>query len=302
MSFFVVQVKTGFELNVKEILTFMLENRAELEVKAIYAMETYTQVNSEEADLLNFSNLADEDVSEYLRVKRLQAGLTNLRNAYDSLRKHTGSVDAATILESYRTSIKELTKELRDARKNMLNISSVMSGYILIETLGNEVTISNALWQFVKQMPNITGFPSKVCVPYEEIEHFFNQLDITPDIEIALGVHVGEEEIKETCHSIIDKSNQCLGTTEEKQLLKLFDQLKFNIFAELQRIIDSTKNNKRYGKLLNRCKCIVKGHNKVVRMPVMLVKRMFNNVTELLNNLVTPQSFVSRFNQVVTTE
>lgn len=223
-SFFVVQVQTGYEIEAKEFIEATLNRLKNNTVKTIYAMETFTQISND--NVLDFSELNSEEISEHLYAKKVQAILTSLRNSYDDLKK-SNTDETHDLLESYRESIRELTKQLREIRLNTKKVSSLLKGYILIELKDNLFTIPSELWHIIKSVPKVIGFPSKNNVPKEEIDYFFENIDLTPKIEIELDDILTFEEKVNAESELIQKVNEegIVGTPIEKEILNELDQL-----------------------------------------------------------------------------
>lgn len=222
-SFFVVQVQTGFEIEAKEFIQVTLDRLKNNSVKTIYAMETFTQISD---DALDFSELNPEKISEHLYAKKIQASLTSLRNSYDDL-KESNTEGTHDLLESYRESIRELTKQLREIRLNTKKVSSLLKGYILIELKDDVFTIPAELWHIIKSVPKVIGFPSKNNVPQEEIDFFFENIDLTPRVEVELDEILTFEEKIEAEAELIQKANkeEVTGTSIEKEILNELDKL-----------------------------------------------------------------------------
>lgn len=222
-SFFVVQVQTGFEIETKEFIQVTLDRLKNNSVKTIYAMETFTQISD---DALDFSELNPEKISEHLYAKKIQASLTSLRNSYDDL-KESNTEGTHDLLESYRESIRELTKQLREIRLNTKKVSSLLKGYILIELKDDVFTIPAELWHIIKSVPKVIGFPSKNNVPQEEIDFFFENIDLTPRVEVELDEILTFEEKIEAEAELIQKANkeEVTGTSIEKEILNELDKL-----------------------------------------------------------------------------
>lgn len=244
MSYFVIKVKTGTELLVKEMLQQVLSKKTieNVTVKGIYAMETFTQLVHNESETLEIQNLQNSDITSFLHLKRLQAGLNNLRVAYDNLKPHA-DVHSMHLLESYREQIRELSKKIQETRKNVKKVISVLKGYILIEVEEMVTLIDNTLWHVIKDTPNVTGLCSNYNVPEEEIEYFFSQLDITPELEMDLGdIDEIENEVVKlntTSKYLINQANLTIGTEREKELLAQYDLVVSQLrkFVSLRSII-----------------------------------------------------------------
>lgn len=311
-SFFVVQVHTGYEIEAKEMLKVVLNKTNNTNVKAIYAMETFTEVVKNNDDFLNLSNfdLDEESISEHLHVRRIQAGLTNLRNACEGLKSHNGE-DSLTLLQSYQENIRSLSKQLREVRKNSKKISSLLNGYILIELTNDVYTLPNDLWHLIKSVPKIVGFPSKNNVPQEEIEYFFQKVDITPQVELEFDEILAYEEIEMIQSELLDEANESSVSESGIKLIDEMDELNQSLESEINEIIEDSnihKDNKSVspiGRTLVSIKAYVQRKREKVKMSMPLFRLLYpdhpkiNNMENALsrtNFLKRLKSFVNSFN------
>ena len=85
-------------------------------VKAIYAMETFTEIIREDNTSVDLSALNTEDITDHLYVKRIQAGLNNLRTACDNLKVYKDA-NSLALLDSYKDSIRNLSKDIEGSSK-----------------------------------------------------------------------------------------------------------------------------------------------------------------------------------------
>ncbi|GLY12692.1 transcription termination/antitermination NusG family protein [Pseudobacillus badius] len=237
-SFFVLQTHTGFEVEAKEMLKVALQKKGIQSVKCIYAMEKAECVNEE----MDYTELTNGDITQHLHIKRLQAGLTNLRQACDRLKSFHDD-ESLTLLNSYRKNIRDLTAQLKEARKSMKKVSSVLSGYILLEINDNRSTFPAELFAVIRSVPRITGLVNRNNVQPEEVEYFFQQLDMTEEIEIEFDmlVDVGDlNEVEKTEQILLAEANEKVGTQEEKEILETIDSLNVSLEEEFQQItVDS---------------------------------------------------------------
>ncbi|WP_046176717.1 transcription termination/antitermination NusG family protein [Domibacillus indicus] len=183
MSFFAVQVKNGQEIEAKEMLKSVLEAMSSVGVKAIYALESFTHVLKDDSLCDEVSEYLDEcDVAQYLERKRIKDNLSALRAAHAEI-----SSDSSEEMESlrlcYQKEISRQSKNLKDLQLSK-RIYSVMKGYILLELKENFCELPKELWQLVKRVPKVCGIVSPYSIPKEEVEHFFDTIDLTPSIEM----------------------------------------------------------------------------------------------------------------------
>lgn len=277
MAYFVVQVRSGKEIEVKEMLKSVLLKTADSMVKAIYAMETFTEVIRMDNTSVDLSGLNMEDISDHLYVKRIQAGLNNLRTACDNLKVYKDA-NSLALLGSYKDSICELSKQLREARKEMKKISSVISGYILVELNVNFHYFPDNLWHLVKSIPNVTGIPSKYNIPQEEVDAFFHQVDVTPEVELQFEELLSSEEIMVSKNELLHEVNMVLGTPEESELIENLDSLESTLIDFVEDIIlkiDSTSPIKR---VLERCKAFFRRKRQTIVIPSTLFMNLYSEI------------------------
>ncbi len=299
MTYFVVQVRSGSEIEVKEMLNTVLNRAGDSMVKTIYAMETFTEIIRDNDCAVDLSELNSNDISEHLYVKRIQAGLTNLRIACDKLKEYKDA-NSLILLDTYKDSIRELSKELKDVRKNTKKISSVISGYILIELNVDFYYFPDNLWHLVKSVPNVTGIPSKYNVPQDEIDAFFQQVDITPEVEIHFEEVLSSEEVVDVRNEILHEANQVVGTVEEKVLLGQIDVVSTEVVESINQIqsnIDPTHPNVN---IIERCKAFIRRNHQAVVLPLDLFLNLYNDIE--IQSFFPAQSsfeFLKRFRAVL---
>lgn len=277
MAYFVVQVRSGKEIEVKEMLKAVLLRTGESMVKAIYAMETFTEVVRNEHDMIDLSALQTEDISDHLYMKRIQAGLSNLRVACDNLKVYEDA-NSLNLLNSYKENIRELSTELREARKGTRKISSVLSGYILVELNVNFHYFPDNLWHLVKSIPNVAGIPSKYNIPQEEVDAFFTQVDVTPEVEMQLDELLSNEEIHDMKKEMLHEANKVIGTEEEGELLESIDSLETTLSGSLNEMKATIETSSPIRSLVERCKVFVRRKRQSVVMPSTLFKGIYNEI------------------------
>ena len=243
-SFFVLQVHTGFEIEAKEMLQNVLTRTNNRTVKCIYAMEKADSVYRTSKDLDELCGLEHEEISEYLHVKRLQAGISNLRHACDAMKRYDDT-NTLEMLDSYRESIRTLTKHLREVRERNKKVGSVLSGYILIETHSDASRFPSDLLHAVYSIPRIIGLPSKNNVPQEEVDSFFMQIDTTPEIEIELDELSNMEEIEQQKQELLQQANEVTGSDAEQVLLNQIDDLQNPIETGIEELLREYDNRQR---------------------------------------------------------
>ncbi|PID03803.1 hypothetical protein CSV67_03955 [Sporosarcina sp. P2] len=277
MAYFVVQVRSGAEIEVKEMLNTVLNRVGDSMVKAIYAMETFTEIIREDNTAVDLSELNSDDISEHLYVKRIQAALNNLRIACDKLKEYNDA-NSLVLLETYKDSIRELSKDLREVRKNTKKISSVISGYILVELNVDFYYFPDNLWHLVKSVPNVTGIPSKYNVPQEEVDAFFQQVDITPEVEMQFEELLSSDEVVEIRNEILHEANKVVGTVEEKVLLEKIDVIATKVVESVNEMKNDIVSSNPIMRNVERCKAFIRRKRQTVVMPKDIFLNLYNDI------------------------
>lgn len=278
-SFFVVQVKSGRELFVKDMMMKAFERSCIHHVKAIYAMESYTNVIDQ------FDSLADalkeEQVSEYLHFKRIKYYVQKLREIiYDN--QHTEQ-DTLNMLESYQQDIREVTARLKAMRNSQMTI--VVKGYILIETVDTHNTLPVDLWHTIKSIPNVIGFPSRYNVPVQEVQTFFEQIEMTEQIEVELNeVQLTLKEFQLLERNLLEQVNDVanpMNETEMEDILKhvstteTVEEQLTAIVAEIEMNRSSHISTQKIKRLLSNVKSKVVQNKSYLCMPLALYKELY---------------------------
>ncbi|QUW23416.1 hypothetical protein JSQ81_07795 [Sporosarcina sp. Marseille-Q4063] len=277
MTYFVVQVRSGTEIEVKDMLNNVLNRVGDSMVKAIYAMETFTEIIRDGNTAVDLSELNSEDISEHLYVKRIQAGLNNLRIACDKLKEYKDA-NSLALLETYKDSIRGLSKELREVRMNTKKISSVISGYILVELNVDFYYFPDNLWHLVKSVPNVTGIPSKYNVPQEEVDAFFQQVDTTPEVEMQFEELLSSEEAVEVRNEILYEANKVIGTDEEKVLLEKIDIIATDVVESINEMKNDINSSNSIKRNVERCKAYIRRKRQTVVVPLDIFLNLYNDI------------------------
>lgn len=306
-SYFVLQVRTGFEIEAKEMLKVVLKKSGDTTVKAIYAMEKHSQL-IEDNDVIDVAELKNEQITEYLKIRRIQSGLNNLRRSCQEL-KQTRDVETLSLLDSYRQNIRELTQELKDLRKSSKKVESVMNGYILVELNQSIPYFPANLWHLMKTVPKVIGMPSKNNIPEEEIEHFFQMIDMSPEIELELDEYLKPEEYDEIKNELLYKANQVIGTEEEKQILERIEELPIDFEEEVQDVLKMAATNdhaavspKGLTKMLGTIKLYVAQKKLRIKMSHSLFELLYiENATKILTGISRRKEFIERLRCTIDT-
>lgn len=173
MSFFVIQVRSGTEIKTRELLYRALEQKDCNEVKAVYAIDSYTEINEQKEYVERL--LEESSVYNNLHTKRIKALLITLRQL------ETSGSHGDDLFE-YQQEIKQLTEQLQQYR--LQKKFNSIKGYILIETSFDCFSLSANLWQLIKQLPTVISIPSRYNVPLDEVRQMFEELEIPKLFEV----------------------------------------------------------------------------------------------------------------------
>lgn len=277
MAYFVIQVRTGAEIEAKEMLKSVLLRSSDSMVKAIYAMETFTEIIRMDNTSVDLSALNNEDISDHLYVKRIQAGLNNLRTACDNLKVYKDA-NSLALLGSYKDSIRELSKQLREARKESKKISSVISGYILVELNVNFHYFPDNLWHLVKSIPNVIGIPSKYNIPQEEVDAFFHQVDASLEVELQFEELLSDEDIVEERNQLLYEANNVVGSPEEIELIERIDTLDTQFVDSVDDIKNTVDSSNPIKRILERLKVVVRRKRQTIVMPNAFYMNLYKEI------------------------
>ncbi|QKY69439.1 transcription termination/antitermination NusG family protein [Lentibacillus sp. CBA3610] len=262
MAFFAVQVSTGSEIAVKEMLKDVLHQSGDDTVTSIYALETYTRTAHP------LDDLTTTDITNHLYVQRLQENLSNLRFAYNQMQdyKDTETID---LMEAYRQQIKDLTSRLKEYRHHSKKIESVLKGYILIELDTNFHYLPKHLWHLIKAIPKVTGFPSRMNIPQHEINAFFEEVEMSAEVEVKFNELLSYDEHVQRQSELLHQANQTNNPEESQTMVNQLDDMNTDVTAE----INAMKQTEH--PMMQRVKTFIKNKRTTVSMPAFLFRHMY---------------------------
>lgn len=306
-AFFVVQVRTGFEIDVKECLKAVLNKHQNHEIKAIYAMETYTQLLKDESSVQLTEKLSKDDINVFLEVKQIRQGISNLRNSVKLLKENNnGEEDTLRLIESYQKEIRELTNKLKEYRSSSKQIQSLLKGYILIETANDYNYLPNHLWHLVKSVPHVIGFPSRYNVPKYEIEMFFESIDLTPQIEMEFNdLLITVEELETIKNALLIQSNNSNEPIHINELHNRMDlENEINNLSHYLALHEKTSSITSIQNFLSsiriKTRCFSRTKKEIVQIPFFVFKQLF--FKQLFTNFsfqCTKQEFIQRIRNYI---
>lgn len=297
MAFFAVQVHTGAEIKVKEKLEFLLNKHSwKHDVKAVYALETYTELVNENKTSFDFSELDNKDICEFMQLQRMRMGLANLRQQYVALKRHTET--EISLVNTYKEKICELTSEIKDFRQRTKQVTSLLKGYILVEIQQNFWKLPNELWHLIKSVPQVVNI-LKNSIPDYEIKSFFNKIKVTPEIELELDNILSLDEINEIENELLEKANEIVGTKQEKEILEQIDELHVNIETEVETIAQSIPVYSPIKNLVSKVNTYMRYKKEIVLMPIVLFKQMYKDIeTHFTKKLLNKNDYLSRLRKL----
>lgn len=228
MSFFAVQVKSGQEIEAKEMLRAVFSRLKSIEVKAIYALESFTHLvqQGKEADKLS-ECLDDNDILEYLQAKRVRENLRNLRTAYAEM--PAGHGEMAAMQESYEEEMKVQTRCLKE-KKPSKRLSVVLKGYILLELAEDVLELPQTIWQAVMSVSKVSSILSPYCIPEEEVEQFFETIDLTPSVEISLDQDASDAVMSD------EKRDECAHSVQQSPIAHWMEKCRLFISRKKKKV------------------------------------------------------------------
>lgn len=260
MSFFAIQVRGGQEIEAKEMLKSVFKALDDIQVETIYALETFTHVLKKNLAQNELSECLDEnDIADYLHAKRTRENLSNLRAAYAGI-PADDCLELNNLRNSYQDEISQQSDDLKK-RKSSKKIRTVLPGYILLELKDNLFELPKQIWQMVKSVPKVTGIVSPYSIPEEEMEQFFDQIDLTPTVE----VYVSDEEQNSEGISI---SGEAKNPAHESRNLQVFDS------EPLEYLEEDLQEKTCVQKMIERCRLFLRGKEQIIGVPLPFFKQL----------------------------
>ncbi|TMN20951.1 transcription termination/antitermination NusG family protein [Lentibacillus cibarius] len=287
MSYFAIQVRTGSEIEVKEMMTELLSRTGYQGVQSIYAMETYTEIVSAKTDQLHPHELTSSDISDHLYSQRLQVSLSNLRVAYEHIQDHHDS-KSINIKEEYREQIKAITSKLKNIRNDSKKISSVLPGYILLELDNNFHYLPSHLYHMMVSIPKVSGIPSRMNIPEQEVSAFLKEVAMSAEVELQFDEILSYQESKKKEENLLHEANECVGTEREKELLRTMDDMDTDLEQEINDLKPSSYP------IIERIKAWVKNKRKTVTMPVSLFYAIYQEAKGAVPAKYSSSDFIHR--------
>jgi transcription antitermination factor NusG len=275
MSFFAIQVRCGQEIDAKKMLKSVLEKEKDIRLNGIYALETFTQSitkNSKREEISEF--LDDCEVAHYLQAKRTRENLSNLRSAYTRMDLDDQDAEMQKMRVSYQEEIAQQTKELNDMKCRGRKIRSVLKGYILLELEEDLFELPKKLWRLIKSVPKVSGIVSDYSIPDEEITQFFDQIDLTPSVEVCAS-----EEIK-SVEALEEEQNEALHTdnisTENgNQKPESVKTVEIPIEKQLEDIKEQTHEDDPLHRMIVQCQAFIRDKKEGISFPMPLLKYFY---------------------------
>lgn len=287
MSFFAIQVKSGQEVDTKEMIKSVFGKTREFQVKGIYALETFTQILGKESKSEELSDFFDNsDVMDYLHTKRTKENLSNLRVAYAGIDPVDDSDETKRMRESYQKEIAQQSEELKNANCHGRSIQSVLKGYILLELKEDLFEIPKRVWHLINSIPKVIGVVSSYSIPDEEIEQFFEQIDLMPAVEVC-APETEEKDEEEQLHEANMAGIDLQTEGDERPEASVAEQL-----DELKELTD-TKSPLQ--SMFEKCRSFIRGKREVLSFPVPLLAYIYKRQHASFEQEIQDSDFVRRF-------
>ncbi|WP_050179640.1 transcription termination/antitermination NusG family protein [Domibacillus robiginosus] len=287
MSFFAIQVKSGQEVDAKEMLKSIFYKRKEFQVKGIYALETVTQVLGRELNSENLSDFLDNgDMTAYLHTKRTKENLSNLRAAYAGIDPADDSDETKRMRESYQKEIAQQSEELKNTNYRGRCIQSVLKGYILLELKEDLFEIPKRVWHLINSIPKVIGVVGSYSIPDEEMEQFFEKIDLTPAVEVC-AAETEEKSEEEQLHEANMSGTNQETEGDEKHEASVADQL-----DELKELTDDKSPLQ---SMFEKCRSFIRGKREILSLPVPLLVYIYKKQHASFGQEIRDSDFVRTF-------
>lgn len=281
---FAVQVRTGYEIKAKEMLCHVLEKANEQLVKAVYALETQTELIDDASDKRISSKPSTEDIKAHLRRKEIRASISNKRRQLEAMQRYK-SKEFEEMKEQYRKEINRLEKELKEEKNAKKKFKSVLNGYILIELKTNSIKLPDYLWHLIKSVPLVQNILSRDPIPEEEIDAFANKLEeiLEPEVEFVVENDITEEKDEEIRKEIVNEFSRIIERRKKKkeyvyetsrvEVIEKYEEMKKGAIHKVKELLRLKKerNNLIHKINLNEHKKQLK-----VKMPIRVFNALFS--------------------------
>lgn len=166
-------------------------------------------------------------------IQRLQTNASNLRAAYDQLESYKDD-NSIELKQEYQKQIKHITAKVKNIRDTTRKIGSVLKGYILVEVDQTFDYLPNHLWHLIKSIPKVMGIPSRMNIPQDEIDAFFEEVEMSNEIEMQLDEVLAFERAKQEEDKLIQQLNQNAAKEKQETISQQLDDMYTDIEQEVQ--------------------------------------------------------------------
>lgn len=297
MAFFAVQVRTGKELQAKEMINYLLKNEGCKEsslVKKIYALQQCTAYVCDDNNNKEIPKKVNEtDVYNKLVADSVVDRLGNLKKQYETLKNRTDK-ESTRNKNVIKEKISELENDVHKIKKQSKTIKSVIPGYIIIELNVDSDYLPDQLWHLINKCPLVQAIPNRYCIPPEEIKGMFEESVTETQIEIQFEEVLEYKETIKQQKELVHKANKTKDRQKEKEYLKQADDLDKNIVSEVN------KMKKTSNAIIDKIKAFIKNKKQTVSMPVSL----FHNIYKEYKGKKTlprilPNDFIHRIKRLI---
>jgi len=294
MSYFVVEVRTGKEIQAKEMIKHLLKKSTSEETNLIHAVHalhnctTYLKSNADQS-----TQLDEEDSYNQIVAESIVNLLGNLKKQYEEIK---GRTDGKSSQEKVgiKEEISKLEKELRELRKDSKKMKAILPGYILIELKTDIDYLPTALWNLIKECPLVRSIPSRFSIPEEELTWLFDSETTEAQVEVQFETVMEEDEIEKRESELLHKANTASDLQEEKKYLEKSENVKNNLVSEINELKDSSNS------MMTRVKAFIKNKKETISMPVSLFFELYNECKEKVVLLtISSTDFLSRLRRLL---
>lgn len=289
MSFFAIQVKSGQEIDAKEMLKSVFTKVKESQVNGIYALETVTQIvdkDSKTGELSGYLN--EDDVKNHLQIKRIRENLSNLRAAYAGIDQEDGSAETNQMRESYREEIALQSKKLKNIGGRSKKIQGVLKGYILLELKEDLFELPKKVWHLIKSIPKVTGIVSPYSLPDEEIEQFFEHISLAPTIEVYSSEEVKQDE--NDCDRLHEENIEVADQKMDKD-----DKREASIAEQLEELKELADGDSPIQSMFEKCHSFIRRKREVLSMPIPLLRQVYKRHNVEFEKEIRDTEFIQKF-------
>lgn len=297
-SIYAIQVRTGFEIKVKEMLEFVLQKANETRILNIYALHTKTKIISQNSENAHTDTDSESNIEKHFLKKQYALSIKNKREQLKVIERYRNP-EYEEIKKQYKKEINELQRKLALLKKeDDTQIRTVLKGYILIELKDTITYLPNQLWQLIKSVPHISRILSRHPIPEDEVANFWTNLDdeLSPEVEIYFDEVMEEKEIEKEETKLLKQINDKKTNRHiQKELLRKINELRKSFADKVRGILQAKPNP-----FTTKIKTFNKRKREVVAMPLKCLKLLYTeNEIKTIRQGIDSYDFLNRLKKLV---